>query len=401
MGGIMEALHEGLKRDITTLQTLASQASASSSSALPSLNEVKSRALGHAYCMYSIYSLMALTDSGDNSTAPNAISQSGSTAASLHLYLPPISPTLFQTATSLLKSTLDQPLPIARINSEIGWTVLSGLMALGPQFIRANLSSLMVLWRNALPKPTVRDNSSTVGKEEWGFLLSVRGWAVGAIGAFLRWNNYSGTGDSKTGIVTGSGPNTGANTLVTLDISRRLGTLLFNALGFANLFITNQKEEIPDPTSPTGNSISMLNQVDEDGFDLLGYEALLRSRVHVAFSLLGFHTVTESIQRELITSTISLFAGPDSYTGSGLQTAIAAREGTFKGVWKSEDGFAYGVTSIALDETSQSGGSDPVMASAGSTIPVGAVASYQGKIGDPVEIEIEKLVRLFISMFSS
>ncbi|CAG8780608.1 16459_t:CDS:2, partial [Acaulospora colombiana] len=73
MGGIMEALHEGLKRDITTLETLASQASATSSNALPSLAEVKSRALGHAYCMYGIYSLMALTDrtsAGDNPTSP-------------------------------------------------------------------------------------------------------------------------------------------------------------------------------------------------------------------------------------------------------------------------------------------------------------------------------------------
>ncbi|KIM27128.1 hypothetical protein M408DRAFT_16736 [Serendipita vermifera MAFF 305830] len=352
MAVIMETLHEGLKRDVTTLGTLATQmgTASNSSSSMPSLQEVKARALGHAYSMYGIYVLLATSENSTvvgGSVAPSSgpPSQARLLGISLHLHLPPISPTLLHTATSLLKSTLDQPLPIARINSEIGWTLLSGLMALGPQFVKPNLSALMVLWRNALPKPTVRDSAGSVGKEEWGFLLGVRGWAVGAMCAFLRWNNGVPGGDGGTGTDRSTGP-----MLVTLDISRRLGTLLSNALGFANLFITAQKEDVPDPTSPSASSTMMLSQVDEDGFDLQAYESLLRSHVHVAFSLLGFGTVTESVQRELITSTIGLFAGADSYGGSGLQAAIAAREGTFKGVWKCEDGYAYGVNSVDLDD---------------------------------------------------
>ena len=393
MAIIMETLHEGLKRDVTTLGTLATQmaTASNSSSSMPSLHEVKCRALGHAYSMYGIYVLLSTSENTTivGSSVPSS-SGSGPQARllgiSLHLHLPPISPTLLHTATSLLKSTLDQPLPIARINSEIGWTLLSGLMALGPQFVKPNLSALMVLWRNALPKPTVRDNAGSVRQEEWGFLLGVRGWAVGAMCAFLRWNNTAIGADSTTGV-----DKSGGQMLVTLDISRRLGTLLSNALGFANLFITAQREEVPDPTSPTGSSTTMMNQVDEDGFDLQSYESLLRSHIHVAFSLLGFSTVTESVQRELITSTIGLFAGPDSYGGSGLQAAIAAREGTFKGVWKSEDGYAYGVNSIDLDETNEG---DAGIGGAMGGISSGGGMPNEGKkqSQDPADVAIDSLV---------
>jgi hypothetical protein len=396
MAVIMETLHEGLKRDITTLGTMASQMAAASgtSTSMPSLHEIRSRALGHAYSMYGIYALLSTSENttavGSSSSGSTSLSQAKLLGISLHLHLPPISPTLLHTATSLLKSTLDQPLPIARINSEIGWTLLSGLMALGPQFVKPNLSALMVLWRNALPKPTVRDNAGSVGKDEWGFLLGVRGWAVGAMCAFLRWNNLP-AGDGGTGL-----DRSGGQMLVTLDISRRLGTLLSNALGFANLFITAQKEEVPDPTSPTGSSVVTMNQVDEDGFDLQAYESLLRSHIHVAFSLLGFGTVTESVQRELITSTIGLFAGADSYGGSGLQAAIAAKEGTFKGVWRSEDGYAYGVNSIDLDEggdtDSGTGGSGMGGLSSGGTSP----PEGKKQSRDPAEAAIDNMVSIII-----
>ncbi|KAG8826091.1 hypothetical protein FRC17_008413 [Serendipita sp. 399] len=388
MGAIMESLYEGLKRDITTLGTLAMQLSNSSSntSNLPSLSEVKSRALGHAYSMYGIYTLLATSakSSEESSATYNGqIQHTSLINISLHLHLPPISPSVLHTATSLLKSTLDQPLPVARISSEIGWTLVSGLMALGPHFVRPNLSALMVLWRNALPKPTVRDNNSVVGKEEWGFLLGVRGWAVGAMCAFLRWNNNVPGSDS-----TGSFDRGATKVVVTLDISRRLGTLLSNALGFANLFITAQREEVQDPTSPTGPNMNPFTQPDEDGHDLQAYEALLRSHVHVAFALLGFATTTESIQRELITSATSLFAG-NTYTGSVLQVAIAAKEGTFRGLWRVEDGYAYGVNSIDLREGVE--GDAAIMTISGPATS-GAIQLATGQQRDVGEAEIEDLL---------
>lgn len=392
LGPIMESIYEGVKRDITTLNTIASQIgnSSTSSSNLPSLPEVKARALGHAYCIHGIYTLLATPNedvdaSNRRTESASSTSPANLAVTSLHLHVPPISPMVLHTATSLLKSTFDLPLPVARITSEIGWTLLSGLMALGPHFVRSNLSALMVLWRNALPKPTVRDNSSVVGKEEWGFLLGVRGWAVGAMCSFLKWNNLPISGDPGA-----SGDRSMSKVLVTLDISRRLGVLLSNALGFANLFITAQKEEILDPTSPTAPSLNSAAQVDEDGHDLHAYEALLRSHIHVAFTLLGFATTTESIQRELITSSISLFAAHANYSGSGLQVAIAAKEGSFKGVWRSEDGYAYGVTSLdlaeeALNETgTQTGGT------AGNGLPQAST----GLQYDIAERELDKLLTL-------
>jgi hypothetical protein len=396
MSSVLESLNEGLKKDITTLGTLASQAASSaapSSSGIPSLEEIKTRSLGHAYSLYGVYTLLATTV--DDPDPNNPSGNKHAHMSSLHLYLPPLSLGLFHTATALLKSTLDQPLSIARVNSEIGWTILSGLMALGPQFVKANLSALMVLWRNALPKPTVRDTSGVVGKDEWAFLLGVRGWAVGAMCAFLRWNNTSvGGGRDNRGQRNPLGGDSSAGTvLVTLDVARRLGTLLNNALGFANLFISTQKEETVDPTSPNASTPMPRSayQVDEDGMDMQAYEALLRSHIHVAFSLLGFSTLTESVQRELITSTISLFSGNDSYSGSGLQAAIAVREGTFKGVWKSEDGYAYGVTSIELGEEKDGDGGSNTAGGSGGAGGIGAGGDSSRGAKDGVELEIDNL----------
>jgi hypothetical protein len=139
-----------------------------------------------------------------------------------------------------------------------------------------------------------------------------------------------------------------------------------------------------------------MNQVDEDGFDLQAYESLLRSHVHVAFSLLGFGTVTESVQRELITSTIGLFAGADSYGGSGLQAAIAAREGTFRGVWRAEDGYAYGVNGIDLNDGGEidtgTGGSGMGGISSGGAAP----AEGKKQSRDPAEAAIDNMVSVSV-----
>jgi hypothetical protein len=125
--------------------------------------------------------------------------------------------------------------------------------------------------------------------------------------------------------------------LVTLDVARRIASLLSNALLFANAFVAQKVDEQQDSVIPSGGS---------GNIDLSTREALLRRRVYECFGALGFSTLTESMQSTLLQSVVSQFAGPDGYTGSSVQAAIATSSGSFTSVWHSADGYGSGVTSI-------------------------------------------------------
>lgn len=153
---------------------------------------------------------------------------------------------------------------------------------------------------------------------EWKFLLHLRESALGAVHCFLRYNSPA---------------------LVTPDVTRRIVSLLSNALQFTNTYLSRRVEQNPDEI-----------QSESKGLSLEGRELLLRSRIFQCFSLLGHSGITESIQGSLLQSTISLFASPDGYTGSSVQAAIASSTGSFTSVWQSVDGYAYGVTNIKISE---------------------------------------------------
>ena len=240
-------------------------------------------------------------------------------------------------AIQLLKRAGDHDVKVAGVEVEVAWTSIASLMSLGPNFVRPHLPQLLVLWRNALPKPTSKDATNGAGRpiSEWMFLLHVRESALGAILCFLQHN---------------------LSTLVTLDVARRIASVLSNALLFANNFISQGVEEITDTQIPVVNK----------GLSLRSREALLRRRVYQCFTALGFSSLTDSTQSTLLQSVVSLFASPDGYSGSSVQAAIASSSGTFTSVWQSVDGYAYGVTFIEIidnagivsEDDSSSGGTD-------------------------------------------
>jgi HEAT repeat-containing protein 5 len=216
-------------------------------------------------------------------------------------------------AVHLLKRAADHDVQIASIEVEVAWTCIASLMSLGPNSVQPHLSQLLVLWRNALPRPTSKDAASSVGRpaSEWMFLLHVRECALGAILCFLQHNR----------------------TTVTLDVGRRIASILGNALLFANNFVSQTLEE--EPTSPTSGGLSLRSR-----------EALLRCRVYECFATLGTSNILESTQSSLLQSTASLFASAEVYSGSSVQAAIASSSGAFTSIWQTSDGYAYGVTSI-------------------------------------------------------
>ncbi|KAJ1300539.1 hypothetical protein OPQ81_002194 [Rhizoctonia solani] len=230
---------------------------------------------------------------------------------------------VLECAVSMLKKSGEHAVNIASVEVECAWGLISALTSLGGVFVRGHLASLLALWRNAIPKVGARD-SANGGRsvEEWGFLLHVRGSAVGALVAFLE----------------SCGPHVAtAGGLVTLDVGRRLTTLLTNALAFANAatayFATLEVES--QGTTAIGGI----------GLNLRDLESNLRTRTLTCFSLLGSNALSDSAQADLIKGTINIFAGPGM--GNTMQAAIATAAGL--ALSESGDGYTWGLSSLAAE----------------------------------------------------
>lgn len=280
----MLAIAESLQRDIESLQ----------SPAAPS--DIGRRTLGHSYGLAALVAIVP--------HRPLYVSFD-------------VSASVLDTATQLLKRVSDHDVHVAGVEVEVAWTLIASLMLLGPNFVRSHLPQLLVLWRNALPKPTAKDNVSGRSAAEWKFLLHVRESALGAILCFLLHNNQ----------------------LTTLDVARRISSLLGNALSFSNVFLSQTIEEVSGPS------------VNEDtGPSLRTREASLRRRAYQCFSALGTSTLTDSVQSSLLQSVLTVFAGPEIDNISAMQASIASTSGSFTSIWQMTDGYAYGLTTLEISE---------------------------------------------------
>lgn len=272
------SISDALRRDIESLQ----------SPAAPS--DVNRRALGRAYGLAGLVAIIP--------HRPLYVSFD-------------IASNVLDTATNLLKRASEHDVQMAGVEVEVAWILIASLMLLGPNFVRSHLPQLLVLWRNALPKPTSKDSAPGRSATEWEFLLHVRESALGAILCFLLHNAP----------------------LVTLDVSRRISSLLSNALAFTAAFASQPSE---DPSSAfQGSSFRMR-------------ENLLRWRVFQCFAALGSSTLTDSVQFSLLQSTMTTFAGPEGDGVSAMQASIASSSGAFTTVWQAADGFGHGVTTIDI-----------------------------------------------------
>ncbi|KAF8630901.1 hypothetical protein AX17_005259 [Amanita inopinata Kibby_2008] len=323
---------ELLQRDLNLLLTPSSTSHHFQSSS--SLSPAPLRALGHAHALAALVSLIP--------SRPLYVSYD-------------ISAKVLDIAVQLLKRAGEHGLEVAWVEVEVAWTAISALLCLGPGFVRPQLAQLLVLWRNALPKPTGRDlaggsglgsglgsssslngssSPATRSPAEWAFLLHVRESALGALLCFLRHN---------------------VSTLVTLDVARRISSMLGNALQFANNF---QGLNVEDPlemnvqgsSSAASSGIASPSSMAGSGYPgsrsltLRAREALLRRRVFQCFSALGVNRIADPTQSALLQSAVSLFGSMEGYAGSHLQAAITSSSGAFSSVWSSADGYAYGVT---------------------------------------------------------
>lgn len=233
-----------------------------------------------------------------------------------------VSTKVFDLATSLLKKSGEHEIAVASVEVQVAWYLIAALLSLGPAFVKTHLPQLLVLWRNALPKPTSKDTSvGERGEAEWSFLLLVRECALAAVLNFLRHNS----------------------SLINIDVARRLATLFTNTLNYVNGFATAYSEALREQANDQNAPKSSLFTARPS---LVEREANLRRRVLQCFTALGPSSATESMQPALLQAAITVFADPENYSGSAAQAAIAAQSGAFTSIWQSTDGYAFGVTSL-------------------------------------------------------
>lgn len=267
-------------------------------------------------------------------------------------------------AIQLLKQSGNHELHISGIEIQVAWILVSALMSLGPHFVRLHLPQLLLLWRNALPKPTSKDASTAQvrGDNEWAFLLHIRECTLGAILSFLRHN----------------GPTATSPGLVNEDTARRLALLLSNGLSFATSF-TNSHPNLAAEQAPSTSS--RLQLVDRD--------LMYRRRLLQCFVAFGQSAATQQHQIVLLQQAVAIISDPERYFGeSALQAA--ATSGSFTSIWDEADGFAFGMTSLIRD-----GGKNEV--AGGDELANGTASSTVSKLGrlnrDRAESEIEEQLR--------
>ncbi|KAK1091901.1 hypothetical protein LTR48_005396 [Friedmanniomyces endolithicus] len=158
---------------------------------------------------------------------------------------------VLQQATNLLKTSGSSDLRVSSCQLQVAWIMIGGLMSLGPNFVKIHLPQLMLLWKNALPRPVPKENMSQRNMIELSYLAHVRECALGSIRAFLMFNQR----------------------LLTSDVSKRLSAMLENTVAF--LQSLPEKKVSDDPT----NRLSPALQLQD-------YEVMVRRRLFQDFSLL-------------------------------------------------------------------------------------------------------------------
>ncbi|KAI9772863.1 MAG: hypothetical protein M1840_008745 [Geoglossum simile] len=218
-------------------------------------------------------------------------------------------------ATGLLKSSGNHELRVSGTEIQVAWILIGGLMSLGPNFVKIHLSQLLLLWKNALPKPLAKDSMVQRSALELSFLTHVRECALGSILAFLEFNSR----------------------LLTTDVSKRIAAMLQNTTLFLNILPSKKvTEDVSQRLSPS---------LQLQDLDLMVRRRVLQCYVKlVNLSPSGGSEIL--MQSNLLTLAVSFFADPDNYSPSSLSTSIASSAGTFETVWDVGDNCGFGITGL-------------------------------------------------------
>lgn len=225
---------------------------------------------------------------------------------------------LFSYATELLKASATSELRLCAAQVQSAWTLLGGLMTLGPNFVKVHLNQLLLLWRNALPAPLTSDNTSRRSQLELSFLTHVRESALTALCAFLEHNSN----------------------LVTSDGSRRISTMLQNSIAFADsLPSTRQTEDLSNRLFSSlqlhDHAINLRRRILQCTMKLLSLKHVDRNEVVSLSDTVGM--------------SIRLFSDPARPIQRSVEATLASSASSFEGIWDLSDNWGFGVNSM-IDE---------------------------------------------------
>lgn len=272
-------------------------------------------------CMNSVNRELNQLGSGRNSPRrcvgyANGLSAMISTSAQQPLYgSVDVYSRVLSLATGLLKSSGKSELRVSCTQIQVAWILIGGLMSLGPNFVKIHLSQLLLLWKNALPKPLAKDNTARRTYLESSFLTHVRECALGCILAFLQFNSR----------------------LLTTDVSKRIAAMLQNTSAFLKGL----------PTKKTTDDVASRLQPALQLHDL---DLMVQRRVLQCYAKLVDLSPSGGsealLQSNLLTLAVSFFADPDNYTPSSLSASIANAAGTFESIWDVGDNSGFGVNGM-------------------------------------------------------
>ncbi|KAG0226196.1 armadillo-type protein [Mortierella sp. GBAus27b] len=229
---------------------------------------------------------------------------------------------IFSMAAQLVKNSSSKEHRVAAVQIQIAWILIGSLMCLGPNFVKMHLPQLLLMWKNAFPKFTSKEVSSTNRTElDWALLMHARECALGSIASFLLHNNN--------------------DKVVTVDVSKRIAALLSNTLAFAALVPT-----FPQQPPPGGNR-GQQQQRQLAPHDLMSVkfserDDALRKRIFECFVAMRHTAAFEMYHSLLIKAAVEIFSDPDRTSGTAVTNAVSAA--TFTTVWAVDDGYGYGVT---------------------------------------------------------
>ena len=218
-------------------------------------------------------------------------------------------------ATTLLKSSVNVEIRISGTQIQVAWILIGGLMPLGPNFVKTHLSQLLLLWRNALPRPLTKENTGLKQSAEVSFLIHVRECALGCMLSFLEFNGR----------------------LITIDVSRRIALMLQNTIEFLENLPTRKYTGDASPRSTPSLQIP----------DLV---TMVRRRVLQCYTRLAISSPLASgeilTQPNLLTFTVAGFADPNNYSPGSLGSSIANTAGNFESIWDVADNHGFGVSGM-------------------------------------------------------
>lgn len=218
---------------------------------------------------------------------------------------------VLSTATSLLKENGESDVFTSALKIQISWVLISGVLSLGPNFVKVHLSQLLLLWKTAIPKVFAKDKFSEKSNMELCYLYHVRNYTLSSISEFLANNSK----------------------LITADVARRITQLLQNAMMFANAIPT--KAFLDDEPS---------HQLDKS-ITLQDHDYLMKRRVLQCYIYLSQYSHTlEAFPANLLPFALSVFADPEKFNSATISTNIATSAGSIDSIWSVADNIAYGVT---------------------------------------------------------